>query len=175
TTEGAKQRTVYLPAGNSWIDFWTGTRAAGGRTIMAEAPLERIPIYARAGSIIPFGQRVDSSAGNPDPIDLRIYAGANGDFAFYEDEDDNYNYERGAHTVIPLHWDDKTETLTLGDRRGTFPGMREHRTFHAVLVRDGRYHRIRWQDYIGTGLTSLVKVSANPRANKGQLRYRDDH
>ena len=70
-------------------------------------------------------------------IDLRIYAGANGDFALYEDEDDNYNYERGAHTVIPLHWDDKTETLTLGDRRGTFPGMREHRTFHAVLVRDG--------------------------------------
>ncbi len=137
TTEGAKQRTVYLPAENSWIDFWTGKRVAGGQNVMAEAPLERIPIYVRAGSIIPFGQRVEWSASNPDPIDLRIYTGANADFTLYEDEGDNYNYERGANSVIPLRWDDKTETLTIGDRHGSFPGMREHRTFHVVVVRDG--------------------------------------
>jgi alpha-D-xyloside xylohydrolase len=150
TTQGAKQRRVYLPAGNSWVDFWSGKRVSGGQSVVAEAPVERIPIYVRAGSIVPFGQRVESAVGKPDPIDLRVYRGANGDFTLYEDEGDNYDYERGANSVIPLHWDDAAQTLTVGDRRGSFPGMLEHMTFHAVIVRDGH----------GTGIESSSEPDA---------------
>jgi alpha-D-xyloside xylohydrolase len=150
TTEGAKQRTVYLPAGSSWIDFWTGKRANGGQSITAEAPLERIPIYVRAGSIVPYGPLVESAAGKPDPIDLRVYAGADGDFTLYEDEGDNYDYEHGTHAVIPIHWDDKSSTLNIGAREGSFPGMLEHRTFRVVVVREGR----------GTGIASSSEPDA---------------
>ncbi len=150
TTEGAKQRTVYLPAGSSWIDFWTGKRASGGQNITAEAPLETIPIYVRAGSIVPYGPLVESAAGKPDPIDLRVYAGANGDFTLYEDEGDNYDYEHGTHAVIPIHWDDKSSTVTIGAREGSFPGMLEHRTFRIVVVREGR----------GTGIASSPEPDA---------------
>jgi alpha-D-xyloside xylohydrolase len=80
---------------------------------------------------------VESAAGKPDPIDLRVYGGANGDFTLYEDEGDNYDYEHGARAVIPIHWDDKSSALTIGAREGSFPGMLEHRTFRVVIVRDG--------------------------------------
>lgn len=138
TTEGAAQRSLYLPAGHDWVDFWTGKRVSGGQTIAAEAPLDRIPIYARAGSIIPFGPAVQSASVKADPIELRIYAGADGDFTLYEDEGDNYNYEHGAYSVTPIHWDDKTSTLTVGDRHGSFPGILEHKTFRIVRVSEGR-------------------------------------
>lgn len=138
TTEGATQRAVYLPASNDWIDFWTGKRVSGGQTITAEAPLDKVPIYAKAGSILAFGPSVESAAAKPDPIDLRIYAGADGDFTLYEDEGDNYDYEHGSYSVIPIHWDDKAEALTIGHRRGNFPGMLDHRVFHVVRVADSR-------------------------------------
>jgi alpha-D-xyloside xylohydrolase len=138
TNEGATQRAVYLPAGNDWIDFWTGKRVGGGQTITVEAPLDRIPMYAKAGSILPFGPPAESAVAKPDPIDLRIYAGADGDFTLYEDEGDNYDYEHGSYSVIPIHWDDKAKTLTIGNRRGNFPGMLEHRTFRIVRVADSR-------------------------------------
>jgi alpha-D-xyloside xylohydrolase len=150
TTEGAKQRTVYLPAGNNWIDFWTGKREKGGQSVTAEAPLDRIPIYAKAGSIVPYGPRVESAAGKPDPIDLRVYVGANGNFTLYEDEGDNYDYEHGARSVIPIHWDDKSSTLTVGARKGSFPGMLERRTFRIVIVRNGR----------GTGIANSAEPDA---------------
>ena len=149
-TEGARQRTLYLPAGVSWVDFWTGKRMSGGQNITADAPLDRIPIYAKAGSIVALGPAVESASDKTDPIELRIYAGSNADFALYEDEGDNYDYEHGASSVIPLHWDDKTQTLIIGDRRGSFPGMLEHRTFHAVVVRDGR----------GTGVSARTEPDA---------------
>jgi alpha-D-xyloside xylohydrolase len=138
TIEGAKQRTVYLPAGHNWIDFWTGKRVNGGQSIIADAPLERIPIYGKAGSIVPYGPLVQSASGKADPIELRIYAGADAHFSLYEDEGDNYDYEHGAHSNIPMHWKEKAATLTIGAREGSFPGMLEHRTFHVVLVRNGR-------------------------------------
>jgi alpha-D-xyloside xylohydrolase len=137
TTEGATQRTVYLPAGTDWVDFWTGKGTKGAQSIIADAPLDTMPIYAKAGSIVAFGRRIESSSAKSDPIELRIYAGSNADFTLYEDEGDNYDYEHGVSSLIPFHWDNKTETLTVGDRSGSFPGMLEHRTFHAVLVRDG--------------------------------------
>jgi alpha-D-xyloside xylohydrolase len=149
TTEGA-QRSVYLPPGNNWIDFWTGKIVTGGQTITAEAPIERIPIYARAGSIVPFGPRIESAAGKEDPIELRVYAGANADFTLYEDEGDNYGYEHGEYSTIPIHWDDKARKLTVGDRKGSFPGMLENRTLHAVMVRQGH----------GTGIASSSESDA---------------
>jgi alpha-D-xyloside xylohydrolase len=132
TAGGATQRSVYLPAGYSWIDFWTGNRVSGGQTIEAQAPLDRMPMYVRAGSIVPLGPVAQSASAKADPIELRIYPGADGDFILYEDQGDSYDYERGAYSVIPIHWDDKAEMLTVGDRRGSFPGILEHRTFRVV-------------------------------------------
>ena len=150
TAEGATQRTLYLPTGSDWVDFWTGKSLKGGQIITAEAPLDRIPVYAKAGSIVALGPPVESASAKPDPIDLRIYTGADGDFTLYEDEGDNYDYERGVYSVIPIHWDDKTETLTIGDRRGNFPGMLEHRTFRVLPVTDAH----------GAGISSPEKFDA---------------
>lgn len=150
TTEGAKERTVYLPAQHDWIDFWTGKRVHGGQTIKAEAPLNRIPIYARAGSIIPFGPLSESTSEKPDPIELRIYAGASGKFILYEDQGDSYDYERGAYSEIPISWDDRAGRLTIGNRRGSFPGMLDHRTFKVIIVKDGR----------GTGIAASSQPDA---------------
>ena len=138
TNEGATQRALYLPAGSDWIDFWTGKRENGGRTITAEAPVDKMPIYAKAGSIVAFGPRAEATSAKADPIELRLYPGADGDFTLYEDQGDNYDYEHGTYSTIPMHWDDKAETLTIGDRSGSFPGMLEHRTFRIVSVTDGR-------------------------------------
>ena len=150
TTGGATERTLYLPAGASWVDFWTGKTLSGGQNITAEAPLDRIPMYAKSGSIIAFGPLAESASAKPDPVELRIYSGADGDFTLYEDEGDNYDYERGANSVIPMHWDDKAQTLTIGDRHGTFPGMLESRTFRVVRVTEA----------YGVGVASTRKVDA---------------
>ena len=107
----------------------------GGRTINAIAPLDRLPLYVRAGSILPLGPDEEWSTQKPaDPIELRVYRGADGDFTLYEDEDDNYNYEKGAYATIRLHWDDVGRTLSIGDRKGQFPGMLETRAFRVVFV-----------------------------------------
>jgi alpha-D-xyloside xylohydrolase len=137
TTKGATQRSLYLPAGTNWVDFWTGKNLTGGDIITADAPLDRIPIYVRAGSILPFGPAAESAAAKSERSDFRIYGGSNGDFTLYEDEGDNYDYEHGAYTTISMHWNDKTQTLTIGDRRGSFPGMLERRTFRLVRVTEG--------------------------------------
>lgn len=134
TQPGAATRQLYLPQAK-WYDFWTGMELAGGRMIDAVAPLDRLPVYVRAGSILPLGPDEEWSTEKPaDPIELRIYRGADGDFALYEDENDTYDYEKGAYAVIPLHWDDAAHTLTVGNRKGQFPGMLEHRRFRVVFV-----------------------------------------
>jgi len=134
TDPAATTRQVYLPDAK-WYDFWTGATVAGGHTINAVAPLERIPLYVRAGSILPLGPDEEWATEKPaDPIELRIYRGANGDFTLYEDENDNYNYEKGTYATIPMRWDDASHTLTIGERKGQFPGMLESRSFHVVFV-----------------------------------------
>jgi alpha-D-xyloside xylohydrolase len=134
TDPTATTRPVYLP-GAKWYDFWTGSAIEGGRTINAFTPLERMPLYVRAGSILPLGPDEEWSTEKPaDPIELRVYRGANGDFTLYEDENDSYNYEKGAYATIPLHWDEAGRTLTIGDRKGQFPGMLESRSFRVVFV-----------------------------------------
>ena len=136
TEPAASTRPVYLPAAK-WYDFWTGSAIEGGQMINAITPLDRLPVYVRAGSIVPLGPEEEWSTEKPeDPIELRIYRGANGDFTIYEDENDNYNYEKGAYATIPLHWDDTSHTLTIGERKGQFPGMLQNRTFHIVFVAD---------------------------------------
>ena len=128
-------RQVYLPEGNPWIDFWTGKTYQGGGTIDADAPVEIIPLYIKAGSILPMGPFVEYAAEKPaDPLEIRIYPGADADFTLYEDENDNYNYEKGVYATIAFHWDDATKILTIGERKGTFPGMLAERTFEIVLV-----------------------------------------
>ena len=134
TEPSARTRELYLPRGR-WYDFWDGTVMEGGRIMEAKAPLERLPLYLRAGSILPMGPVMEwSGEHGEDPIELRICRGADGDFRLYEDENDNYHYEQGVHATIPLHWDDGQRALTIGERQGQFPGMPEHRSFRVVLV-----------------------------------------
>jgi alpha-D-xyloside xylohydrolase len=150
TAEGATTRNLYLAAGQSWVDFWSGKNFEGGQNITADAPLDKMPIYVKAGSIISFGPFVESASAKPEKNDFRIYPGGNGDFTLYEDEGDNYDYEHGASSSIPMHWDDKNETLTIGDRMGNFPGMLGQRTF--------RFTRVSEQG--GVGMTSTEKFDA---------------
>ena len=120
----ATRRTLYLPDSPAWYDFWTGTSQKGGREIDADAPLGRIPLYVRAGSIIPLGPEIEYTNEKPaGPIELRIYKGADGTFDLYQDAGDSYDYEKGAHAVIPLRWSESTRTLTIGDRKGEYPEM----------------------------------------------------
>ena len=135
TTPGATTRTVYLPSGSTWVDFWTGETLSGGKTVTANAPISIMPLYVRAGSIVPFGPVMQYATEKPeDPIELRVYRGANGRFTLYEDEGDGYNYEKGAYATIPFEWNEAKHTLTIGKRTGKFPGMLKERTFRVVFV-----------------------------------------
>lgn len=135
--EHATSRSVYLPAGANWYDFWTGERTEGGSAVTVPAPLDRIPLAVRAGSILPLGPAIEYTREATDPIELRVYPGADGDFTLYEDEGDNYSYERGAHSTISIHWNDAARTLTLGARQGSYPGMTAGHTFNVVIVSAG--------------------------------------
>jgi alpha-D-xyloside xylohydrolase len=144
-----KTRTVYLPAGAEWIDFWTGEKLTGGKSIVMDAPVSTMPLLIKAGSIVPMGPLLQYATEKPaDPIELRIYPGADGSFTLYEDENDNYNYEKGAYATITFHWNDAKRELTIDARKGVFPGMLKSRNFQLVLV--GKGH--------GTG----VDVTGNP-------------
>jgi alpha-D-xyloside xylohydrolase len=137
TQPSAASRSVILPAGNDWVDFWSGKAYHGGQTIVADAPLDQIPILVKAGSIVPMGPQVQSTADAQDPIEIRVYGGRDADFLLYEDSGDSYAYEHGARATIDLHWDDRRNALSIGDRMGTFPGMRTKCTFRIVLVKQG--------------------------------------
>ena len=134
TKPGVNQRDIYLPESTGWYDFWTGRHFDGGQTIKAASPLDRIPLYIKAGSIIPMGPFIQYATEKTDPIEIRIYPGTNGEFVLYEDENDNYNYEKGKYALITFAWKDQSKTLTIGDRKGEFDGMIKKRTFHIVLV-----------------------------------------
>jgi alpha-D-xyloside xylohydrolase len=134
----ATHRSVYLPASPKWYDFWTGDATTGGQEIEADAPLDRMPLYVRAGSIVPMGPEIEYAAQNPEgPIELRIYRGADGAFNLYEDAGDSYDYQKRQHAVVPTRWNDSAGVLTIGAREGSYPGMVEKRTFRIVLVGSG--------------------------------------
>lgn len=126
---------VYLPKGTKWFDFWTGEALNGGQMVTKEVPIDIIPLYVRAGSIVPFGPKVQYSTEKKwNNLEIRIYPGADGEFVLYEDENDNYNYEKGAYSIIKFTWDDAKRTLNIADREGTFPGMLKSRKFNIVVV-----------------------------------------
>jgi len=133
--ERKKTRNVYLPAGHGWVDFWTGETLAGGQKIVADAPIDKIPLMIKEGSIIPMGPFIQySTEKEADPIELRIYPGADASFTLYEDENDNYNYEKGLYATIAFSWDDAEQELTIDERKGSFPGMLMERNFQIVIV-----------------------------------------
>jgi alpha-D-xyloside xylohydrolase len=134
TKAGAANRSVYLPAGTAWTDFWTGRTYPGGQTVEAASPIETMPLFIRAGSIIPYGPAIEYASQKSDPIELRVYRGANGEFTLYEDEGDNYNYEKGRYATISIKWNDTTHMLTIGKRKGKFSGMLKEHTFRIVWV-----------------------------------------
>jgi len=134
-----KTRPVYLPRGADWWDFWTGRRERGGRTVAARATLDRMPLYVRAGSIVPMAPRIQHSgelAGVP--LELRIYPGADGAFSLYEDAGDGYGYEQGEFATVEFRWNDRKRRLSIGARKGAFPGLVPRREFRVVLVRGKR-------------------------------------
>ncbi len=135
TQPKATTRDVYLPKAG-WVNFWTGEPTADGRHATVAAPQDQIPLFVRAGSIVPFGAEVQFAREKPaDQIELRVYRGADGNFTLYEDEGDNYHYEQGVYATIPIHWNEARKTLTIGARAGEFPGMLKERTFRVVWVR----------------------------------------
>ncbi len=128
-----RSREVYLPPGAGWYDLWSGKSAAG--SLNASAPYDQIPVFVRAGSIVPFGPELQYVAEKPaDPTTLYVYTGANGEFTLYEDQGLTFDYEHGAFAEIPLEWNDSAKTLSIGKRNGSFPGMLEKRTFQIVLI-----------------------------------------
>lgn len=135
TEPSATSRKVYLPNGTKWTDSWTNEVYDGGQWININAPLNQIPLFVREGSIIPTGPVLQySSQKSDEPINISVFPGKNADFTLYEDEGDNYNYEKGKFSTIPLSWNEKTRTLTIGDRKGEFEGMLSTRKFKVSLV-----------------------------------------
>lgn len=130
---------VYLPAGARWVDFWTNETLEGGQDVQRECPISLIPLYVKAGSILPLGPDVQYATEKKwDNLDLCIYPGADGEFTLYEDEFDNYNYEKGLFSTIRFVWDDTRRTLTICDRNGEFPGMLKRRHFRITLMEPGK-------------------------------------
>ncbi len=141
-------REVYLPKGADWFDFWTGEKLNGGQSVTKETPINIIPLYVKQGTILPWGPKVNYAEEKKwDKLEIRVYPGADGEFTLYEDENDNYNYEKGAYSTITFKWNDKAQRLTIDKRKGSFNGMIKSRTFNLVLVNKGK----------GTGVTSVSK------------------
>jgi len=130
-----KSKETYLPASADWYDFWTGEKSSGGNKVTKQTPLDIIPLYVKAGSILPMGPSVQYATEKKwDNLEIRIYPGPNGKFVLYEDENDNYNYEKGIYSTITFNWNDAKRTLTIDERKGSFPGMLNERKFNIVLV-----------------------------------------
>jgi alpha-D-xyloside xylohydrolase len=154
---GARERTVYLPAGTDWYDAGSGRRLDGGQEISAAAPRERLPLFVRAGAIVPLGREVQWTGEDPQgPLTIHVFPGADGAFALYEDQGEDMGYARGEFARIPLRWDDAARKLTIGVREGRFPGMAALRRIGVVIQGDGESGSVfvreplRWVDYDGT-------------------------
>jgi len=134
-----KTKSVYLPKGTKWIDFWTGESFQGGTKVDKATPIDIMPLFVKAGSIVPFGPKVQYATEKKwDNLAIRVYPGADGSFTLYEDENDNYNYEKGQYSTIVFNWNDKKQQLTIDDRKGSFTGMLTERTFNVVVVGKGK-------------------------------------
>ena len=154
----SKEVTKYLPKGTLWYDFWTGKTYQGGQTLTLQTSLDRVPMFVRAGSILPLGPEMQYTGEKQwNRLEIRLYPGADGDFTLYEDEGDSYHYEHGMYTTISFHWNDRTRTLTIGDRQGNYPGMLSTRKFTIVLP-DGTSKTV---DYTGKELVCSANEGFN--------------
>ena len=133
-TYQARSRSVYFPVNCGWYDLYDGTYFKGGKRRSVDAPYERMPVYVAAGSILVTGEKVENTSQPQTDLTVRIYAGRNGSFSLYEDENLNYNYEKGAYALLPFHWDDQSRTLTIADRQGSFKGMPVERNLKVILI-----------------------------------------
>ncbi len=148
-----KTASKYLPKGATWYDFWTGKQYKGGQSVTLETQLNRVPMFVRAGSIVPMGPEMQYVGEKSwDNLELRVYPGADGEFVLYEDEGDGYNYEKGAYTTISIKWNDRTQTLTIGDRQGQYKDMLQQRRF-TVVTPDGKQQTVEY-----TGKIQSVKL-----------------
>ena len=129
-----KSITKYLPKGTLWYDFWTGKSYRGGQSVTLTTTLDRVPMFVRAGSILPLGPEMQYTGEKPwDNLEIRLYPGADGTFTLYEDEGDSYNYERGVYATIRFDWNNKTRRLSISERQGSYPGMLSTRQFTVIL------------------------------------------
>ena len=131
----SRSREVYLPESHGWYNLSTGEFLEGGQMIEAAATYERMPIFIKAGSILPVGPLMEYTNEKPaDPVTLYVYTGTDASFDYYEDEGTNYNYEKGKYTIIPIVWSENDRILTIGDREGEFNGMLKERKFRVVFL-----------------------------------------
>jgi alpha-D-xyloside xylohydrolase len=134
TGVSAASFTTYLPAGTDWYDFHTGEKVRGGQEYARDYTIAEIPVFVKAGSILPFGPDVQYTSEKPwDHLELAVYPGADGHFTLYEDAGDGYEYEKGEYTTIELFWDDASGSLTIGPRQGSYPGMLQERDFRVCV------------------------------------------
>ena len=148
-----KRASKYLPKGATWYDFWTGKQYKGGQSVTLETQLNRVPMFVRAGSIVPMGPEMQYVGEKSwDNLELRVYPGADGEFVLYEDEGDGYNYEKGAYSTINIKWNERTRTLTIGERQGQYKGMLQQRRF-TVVTPDGKQQTVEY-----TGKIQSVKL-----------------
>jgi len=137
TEPDVNEWSVYLPKSAAWYDFWTGKHYEGGQTIKTPAPLDKIPLFVKAGSIIPMGKFVQyAGQKSADTLEVRIYKGTDGKFDLYEDQGDNYSYEKGNYTIVPFKWDEQRQILTIGERQGNYPNCLKKRIFNIVFVNE---------------------------------------
>lgn len=152
----ARQRDVYFPAGTVWYNFYNGQKIQGGQKLTVDAPYDRMPLYASAGSIIPTGKLIQNTKEQQTDLTVFVYGGKSGKFTIYEDEGVNYNYEKGKYSTIELTYDDQTQTLEIGNRNGSFNGMVSERKFNIVYVNSANaqgmdsYKITKTIDYNGT-------------------------
>lgn len=167
TKANVSKWNTYLPDyAAGWIDFWRGGKYQGGQSVDIDVDMEKIPLFVKAGSIIPFGpvkQYTSQEEGENESLEIRIYPGADASFMIYEDEGNNYNYEKGQFSTIELNWNDAKKELEIGKRKGVFPGMKGKRTFNIVLVSP--------QSGVGISTSSSgVTVSYNGKATKLKIK-----
>ena len=140
-----KNAVKYLPKGTIWYDFWTGVRYKGGQDVKLTTSLDKVPMFVRAGSILPLGPEMQYVGEKSwDNLEMRIYPGADGSFTLYEDEGDGYNYEKGVYATIDFKWNDRRQTLTISEPKGNYPGMLTQRHFTIVLP-DGQQSTIEYK------------------------------
>jgi len=139
TEPNVTEWNVYLPKAAGWFDFWTGKHFNGGQTVKTDAPLDKIPLFVKAGSIIPMGKIIQyAGEKSADTLEIRVYKGADAKFELYEDEGDNYNYEKGNYSIISFKWDEKRQRLMIGDKQGNYQGDLKKRIFNIVLVAENK-------------------------------------